>query len=698
MSIRPGRPYPLGATWDGVGTNFALFAEHATGVELCLFDPSGGETLRVPLGERTAGVWHGYLGVAPGQAYAYRVHGPYAPAQGHRYNPHKLVLDPYAKALSGPVTYHKLLWQVDPKPKRSRRPYDTHDTSSFMPKCMVIDDGFDWQGDRPPRRDWSDTVIYECHVKGMTARHPEVAEPERGTYLGLASRPVVEHLRSLGVTAVELLPVHQAAVEPRLLERGLTNYWGYNTIAFFAPDLRFAAGDGVRAVHDFKTMVRELHKAGLEVILDVVYNHTAEGGDDGPTYSCKGIDNAAYYVLEAHAKERYRDFTGCGNTLNFEHPRVVQMVVDSLRYWVQQMHVDGFRFDLTTTLGREPIDFDRRAAFFAIVAQDPTLAGTKLIAEPWDVGPHGYQVGAFPVEWAEWNDKFRDTVRKFWRGDHKQNAPLASRLSGSSDLFSQRGPWASINYVTAHDGFTLRDLVSYTSKHNEANAENNRDGFDGNLSTNGGVEGDTDDPKVQAARAALQRCFLATLLLAEGVPMLVGGDELGRTQHGNNNAYCQDNETTWLAWTLGERERALLTFTKQVLALRRALPILRRRTFFTGKPMAGVGPKDLTWLHPAGREMTHADWGADAEHTLGMLCFGGASDALDAALEPLRSENVLLWLNAGPTAQLCHLPGHTTQLPWVERLNTAGEPRGELGTAQVEVAGRSLVLLAQRTL
>ncbi|HEY6084242.1 MAG TPA: glycogen debranching protein GlgX, partial [Nitrospira sp.] len=572
MRIWTGRTYPLGATWDGEGVNFALFSENATRVELCLFDghDSAHESHRIPMEERTDQVWHMYLPeVRPGQHYGYRVHGPYAPEAGHRFNPAKLLIDPYAKAISGTIEWSDAMFGYRIGDEAADLSRDDRDNAGNVPKCVVIDQAFTWGGDQLLRTAWDQTVIYEVHVKGFTARHPDVPESQRGTYAGLTSPAVLDYLKSLGVTAVELLPVHHFVRDKHLFDRGLTNYWGYNSIGFFSPDIRYATfpkrGEHVK---EFKTMVKTLHSEGLEVILDVVYNHTGEGNHLGPTISFRGIDNAAYYRLVPDSKRYYMDYTGTGNTLNVTHPRTLQLIMDSLRYWVQEMHVDGFRFDLASTLARELHDVDRLSAFFDIIHQDPVLSQAKLIAEPWDLGEGGYQVGNFPVGWAEWNGRYRDSIRRYWKGDNDQVGELAYRLTGSSDLYetSGRRPHASINFVTAHDGFTLNDLVSYNDKHNEANGEDNRDGTNDNSSWNCGVEGPTDHPEVNALRERQKRNFLATLLLSQGVPMICGGDEIGRTQHGNNNAYCQDNELSWYDWKLDRSTRDLFSFVQQLIA------------------------------------------------------------------------------------------------------------------------------------
>ncbi len=646
--LRYGSPYPLGATWDGSGVNFAIFSENATKVELCLFDSASArtESARLALPEQTDQIWHGYLpGVLPDQLYGFRVHGPHEPASGHRFNPNKVVLDPYAKAIGRQVAWRDEMYGYrigDPDADLS---FDTRDNAGTCPLAAVIDEAFTWGDDRRPRTPWHETIIYELHPKGFTRLQPDLPEAMRGTYAGLGAEEIVRYLADLGVTAVELMPVHHHADGRHLVEKGLVNYWGYDTVAVFAPDVRYArARTPAGAVHEFKTMVRNLHRAGLEVILDVVYNHTAEGNHLGPTLSLRGIDNEAYYRLVADQPRYYMDYTGCGNTLNMRHPRVLQLIMDSLRYWVLEMHVDGFRFDLASALARELHEVDRLGAFFDVVHQDPVLSQVKLIAEPWDLGEGGYQVGNFPVGWAEWNGKYRDTVRRFWKGDGGLVSELATRLSGSSDLYARSGrrPYASINFVTAHDGFTLRDLVSYNGKHNEANGEGNADGADENLSWNCGVEGPSDDPAVRALRARQQRNLLATLFLSQGVPMLCGGDERGRTQQGNNNAYCQDNETSWLDWTPTPEAENLLAFTRFLVRLRRAQPALHRRHFFQDRLIRGADILDIQWYQPSGREMTDADWNAHFARSLGVRLRGTIHDG--AARPPAPAGDTLFLL------------------------------------------------------
>ena len=710
MRIWTGRSYPLGATWDGEGVNFALFSENATKVELCLFDghDSAYESHRIPMEERTDQVWHMYLPeVRPGQHYGYRVHGPYAPEAGHRFNPAKLLIDPYAKAISGTIEWSDAMFGYRIGHEAADLSRDDRDNAGNVPKCVVIDQAFTWGGDRLLRTPWDQTVIYEVHVKGFTARHPDVPESQRGTYAGLTSPAVLDYLKSLGVTAVELLPVHQFVRDKHLYDRGLTNYWGYNSIGFFSPDIRYALspkrGEHVK---EFKTMVKTFHSEGLEVILDVVYNHTGEGNHLGPTISFRGIDNAAYYRLVSDNKRYYMDYTGTGNTLNVTHPRTLQLIMDSLRYWVQEMHVDGFRFDLASTLARELHDVDRLSAFFDIIHQDPVLSQVKLIAEPWDLGEGGYQVGNFPVGWAEWNGRYRDTIRRYWKGDGDQVGELAYRLTGSSDLYetSGRRPHASINFVTAHDGFTLNDLVSYNEKHNEANGEDNRDGSDDNSSWNCGVEGPTDNPDVNALRERQKRNFLATLLLSQGVPMICGGDEIGRTQQGNNNAYCQDNELSWYDWKFDRPTRDLFTFAQQLIALRREQPVLRRRRFFQGRQIWGSEVKDLAWFRPDGKEMTDEDWNKGYVRCLGLRLAGDAIEEKDEKGRRIIGDTMLILLNAHHEALPFTLPAHKRGVRWETLLETAGHaiPDDHKATSflkggdRFHLEGRSMAVLRLR--
>jgi glycogen operon protein len=696
--VWPGAPAPLGATWDGEGVNFALFSAHATAIELCLFDAGDPprELARVPLVERDQGVWHAYLPDArPGQRYGYRVHGPYAPERGHRFNPTKLLVDPYARALDDPGRFGPALFGFDLTDPREDLAPSHVDSAADAPKSLVIESAFTWGDDRPPRIPWSRTVIYECHVKGLTARHPDVPAQLRGTYLGLATDPVIQHLQGLGVTAVELLPIQQAITDRHLATRGLTNYWGYNTLAFFAPDERFATAGGGAQVAEFKTMVKRLHRAGIEVILDVVYNHTAEGDHLGPTLSLRGIDNAVYYRLDAGNPRAYVDVTGCGNTLNLPHPRATQLVLDSLRYWVEEMHVDGFRFDLAPALARGVDVGTRSDAFFEIVRQDPVLSRVKLIAEPWDLGIGGDWAGAFPAGWSEWNSRYRDGVRRFWRGDAGRVADLASRLSGSSDLFGANGrnADASVNFVTCHDGFTLRDLVSYDHKHNEANGEDNRDGTNDNWSRNWGVEGPTAAVDVLRARASAQRNLLATLAFSQGVPMLLAGDEMNQTQQGNNNAYCQDGPLTWIDWSLDESARELLAFTRHVFAIRAANPVLRRRSFFHGRELSGTGLKDVAWLRPDGTELTELDWHDPQLHVLGMLIHGQATDEKDDHGRPVVGRTLLLLVNGGVRPRAFTLPRLDRPGEWHELLHTARPGTRTLKGDVENLHGHALVLL-----
>jgi len=667
--VWPGRPSPLGATFDGNGVNFALFSEHATRVELCLFDSpdAPGETQRIALPERTAQVWHGYLpDVRAGQIYGYRVHGPHDPALGHRFNPRKVLLDPYARSIARELRWDETVLALD------------GDTAHCAPLAQVVEPTFRWNGDPPLRIPWHDTVVYEVHVKGFTKLHPDVPENLRGTYAGLATPAAVDHLRELGVTAVELLPVHYHIDEHFLVERGRVNYWGYNTLGFFAPDPRYAASGPEGAVAEFQAMVRRLHAAGIEVILDVVYNHTAEGNEHGPTLSLRGIDNAAYYRL-ADDRARYVDFTGCGNSLNVAHPRTLQLIMDSLRHWVLEMHIDGFRFDLASTLARELWEVDRLGAFFDIIHQDPVLSEVKLIAEPWDLGPNGYQVGNFPVLWTEWNGKYRDCVRRFWKGHGGTVGELASRLSGSSDLYAHNGrrPSASLNFITAHDGFTLRDLVSYNAKHNEANGEENRDGCNDNDSWNCGAEGETPDAGINALRARQQMNFLATLFLSQGVPMLLAGDEFGQTQHGNNNAYCQDSPLAWLDWKHSAGQRALLEFTRMLVRLRKTQPVFHRRHFFQGRAIHGADVKDIYWFKADGNEMTEADWNASYARSLGVGLPGGQIDEMGEHGERISGDTFAVLLNACHEPVTFRLGGRRRDVCWKCVFDTGAPDAGE---------------------
>jgi glycogen operon protein len=699
--VWPGRPYPLGATWDGAGVNFALYSANATGVDLIVFDASGRRELkRFPLAERTDMVWHGYLPEArPRLLYGYRVHGPYRPEEGNRFNAHKLLLDPYARSIVGAVRWSDALYGYTLGHRRDDLSLDRRDSARAMPKSQVIESAFTWDDDRRPAVPWNETVIYELHVRGYTRLHQDIPPALRGTYTGLATAPVIDHLRRLGVTTIELLPVQAFVDERPLIERGLRNYWGYNTIGYFAPDARYAVQD---PVCEFKAMVKTLHKAGFEVILDVVYNHTAEGNEHGPMLCFRGIDNTAYYRLREDNLRYYVDITGCGNTLDMRHPRAFQMLMDSLRYWVAEMHVDGFRFDLAPALGRELHRTNHIGPFFELLRQDPLLAQVKLIAEPWDLGEGGYQLGHFPAGWSEWNDRYRDIVRAYWKGDRGLIGEFARRLTGSSDLYGGSGrlPYASINYITAHDGFTLTDLVSYDVKHNEANLEDNRDGNDHNVSWNCGVEGPTDDPAIRALRARQKRNLLATLLFSQGVPMLAAGDEMGRTQQGNNNAYCQDNELSWVDWRLDDEREEMLAFTRRVMALRRLHPVFRRRRFLQGSAPQGATGKDVTWLTPAGAEMTVVEWNQDFARCVGVLLAGDAFGERDSHGHPLRDDNVLLLFNAYHDAIEFHLPGDDGARRWrvlIDTANDGGIVADEtFHTASTyDLAGRSVVLLLQ---
>ncbi|MGH0029874.1 MAG: glycogen debranching protein GlgX [Myxococcota bacterium] len=696
MQPSSGRPEPLGACWDGKGTNFALASDHATRVELCLFE-GGRESRRVTLPERSGSVWHGRLeGVGPGQEYGYRVHGPFEPARGHRCNPHKLLLDPCAHAVSGALRWDDALRGGRDARGLGSEP-DDRDSADFVPRGVVVDEAFDWGDDVRPRTPWERSVVYECHVRGMTKLHPEVAEVDRGRYRGLASEPVLRHLTDLGVTAVELMPVHHALTEQRLARAGRTNYWGYNPIAFSAPEARYASGDDGRQLAEFQQMVRSLHAAGIEVILDVVYNHTAESGADGPTLSLRGVDNAGYYRLDPADPRRYPESTGCGNALAVWKPLARRLVLDSLRWWARVGRVDGFRFDLAPTLARDAQGALALAGVFDEIARDPELAGLKLVVEPWDAAADGFALGRFPKAYAEWNCEFRDTVRRFWRGDAGQLGALASRLSGSDDVFPGRGPSASVNFVACHDGFTLNDLVSYERKHNEANLERGRDGSDANWSAHWGAEGPSDAPEVRRLRRRAARNLLATLVFAQGVPMLAHGDERLRTQRGNNNAYCHDGPLTWVDWTPDAEADALTAFLRRALALRAAHPVLRRRRFLTGRKRRKGGARDVVWLRPNGGEMGEEDWNHPEARALGMWLSGeGADEPADGGSPP---SDLLLLVNAGADPVPFRLPDGTPGA-WQPLLRTdrdaaAGDPPAQ---ADLEVAERSLVLLERRPL
>ncbi|HVN78186.1 MAG TPA: glycogen debranching protein GlgX [Terriglobia bacterium] len=702
MKIKPGNPYPLGATWEAGGVNFAIFSEHATQVELCLFDSleAKSESVRIPLPEQTDRVWHGYIqGLLPGQLYGYRIHGPYSPQEGHRYNPQKVLLDPYAKAIGRTFEWNQVMYGYRIGDPQFDLAVDERDNANFAPLAAVIDTAFSWGDDRPLKIPWHETIIYELHVKGFTVMNPDVPPIDRGTYAGMASEAAIRHLTGLGVTTIELMPVHHHPSDHHLVDRGLSNYWGYNTLAFFAPNVSYArATNPSDTVREFKIMVRNLHAAGLEVILDVVYNHTAEGNHLGPTLSLRGIDNRAYYRLDPDNPRYYVDFTGCGNTLNMVHPRVLQLIMDSLRYWVLEMHVDGFRFDLASALARELHEVDKLGAFFDIIHQDPVLSQVKLIAEPWDLGEGGYQVGNFPVGWTEWNGKYRDTIRRFWKGDGGMVSEMATRLAGSSDLYEQSGrrPYASINFFSCHDGFTLHDLVSYNEKHNEANGENNADGENNNYSWNCGVEGETEDPSILELRERQKRNFIATLLLSQGVPMLCAGDEIGRSQKGNNNAYCQDNEVSWVNWDLTPRQKDLLTFTRFMIELRKGQPVLRKRKFFQGRSIRGVGVKDIAWYEPSGHEMSDNAWNTPFVRCLGVFLNGTDLDQAGNDKDPVNASSLFLMFNAHHESVAFTLPKHkawekwerlivTSELPWGQRLILKGRT--------CQLPGRSVVVL-----
>ena len=699
FSVWRGQPYPLGARWDGEGVNFALFSAHAEKVELCLFDEMGRrEVQRLELPEHTEEVWHGYLPDArPGLLYGYRVHGPYRPQEGHRFNPAKLLVDPYAHELVGGLRWDDALFGYAVGGKDGDQRPDARDSAPFVPKCRVVDTAFTWGDDRPPAVPWHETVIYELHVRGFSMRHPGVPAAQRGTYAGLASAASLNYLRRLGVTTVELMPVHAFIDERALMQRGLSNYWGYNTLGFFAPEPRYSASGSSK---EFKTMVKRLHSAGLEVIIDVVYNHSCEGNEMGPTLAFRGADNASYYRPVADDRRRYMDFTGCGNTLGLEHPRVLQMVMDSLRYWVEVMHVDGFRFDLAPALAREGGEVERMGGFFSVVRQDPVLNRVKLIAEPWDIGQGGYQVGNFPLGWAEWNDRYRDGMRAYWKGDGGAIGEFARRLTGSSDLYGRTGrnPYASVNFVTAHDGFSLHDLVSYNEKHNAANGEENRDGNDHNLSWNCGAEGPTEDPAINALRERQKRNFLATLLLSQGVPMLVAGDERGRTQGGNNNAYCQDNETSWLDWTPAPERERLAEFARLLILMRRSHRSFRRRDYFQGRPLHGTGAKDIHWLKSDGSEMTDEEWEHEHARCLGVLLAGGDLGEADRHGLPATDDDFLMLFNAHEAEVAFTLPREG--VAWHGVLDTAqddGLARGGPFTpgGVFKLRGRSFALLTR---
>ncbi len=696
--LSEGLPFPLGATWDGMGVNFALFSANATKVELCFFDDRGEREIeRVELPEYTNEIWHGYFPDArPGTVYGYRVYGPYDPSNGHRFNPNKLLLDPYAKGHRGELRWAPEVFGYTLGAADGDLSFDPRDSAPFVPKCQVIDPAFTWARDVMPRVPWERTIFYELHVKGFTQLHPAVPEQLRGSFAGLARKEVVDYIRHLGVTSVELLPIHAFVSDSILLEKGLTNYWGYNTIGFFAPDPRYSA---TRTIAEFKQMVAHLHAAGLEVILDVVYNHTAEGNERGPTLSFRGIDNSSYYRLIPDDRRFYINDTGTGNTVNLSHPRVLQMVTDSLRYWAEEMHVDGFRYDLATILAREPYGFDEGGGFLDSCRQDPVLSRVKLIAEPWDCGPGGYQVGRFPPGWAEWNDRYRDTVRRYWKADAGLAPELATRLAGSSDIYNHRGrkPWASVNFITAHDGFTLNDLVSYNEKHNEANGENNQDGTSANYSWNCGVEGPTENPEIRALRERQKRNILATLLFSQGTPMLLAGDEFGRSQDGNNNAYCQDNEISWLGWEkIGEEGAALTRFVRRLTLLRHTFPILRRGRFLSAELNESLALKEITWINATGEEMRNEDWN-DAN----MRCFGMLIDGRAQATGIKRAASditLLLIMNAHHDLVNFTLPVIPGGKRWLCLIDTNNPEREKAPMFRAQdnygVTGNSLLLFA----
>ncbi len=700
-TIYPGQPYPLGATWDGKGVNFALFSENATAVEICLFnhEDDAEESYRMFLPEHSHQVWHGYVpDINPGQLYGFRVHGPYEPENGHRYNANKLLIDPYAKAISGVINWHHSLFGYDFNAEHADLSFSEENGAAYIPKAVVIDPTYDWEGDKLPRTSYHNSIIYELHVKGFTMRHPDIPEQIRGSYAALGHPVTIQYLKDLGITAVELMPVHQFVNDHHLQEKGLSNFWGYNTIGFFAPDVRYGSNPYRGAhVQEFKDMVKALHKAGIEVILDVVYNHTAEGNEMGPTLSFKGIDNATYYRLVEDNKRYYMDYTGTGNTLNANLPAVLKLMMDSLRYWVLEMHVDGFRFDLAPTLARELHEVDRLSAFFDIIHQDPVISQVKLIAEPWDIGEGGYQVGNFPPGWAEWNGKYRDCIRDYWRGADSMLGEFAQRFTGSPDLYQDdnRRPTASINFLTAHDGFTLHDLVSYNEKHNEANGENNQDGEDHNRSWNCGVEGPTDDQGVIDLRNKQKRNFLATLFLSQGVPMLVAGDEFGKTQHGNNNAYCQDNEISWIDWENIDEE--LLDYTRRLISITKNHPSFRRRRWFQGQPIKGSSVNDIAWFLPEGGLMEEHNWNEDFAKSLGVFLNGMGLHSVGLKGEKVIDYSFYVIFNAYHDNLDFRLPGPEYADEWIQVLNTAsGWKESEevfAASSVVSVAGRSVVLL-----
>ena len=700
-TVYPGNAFPLGATWDGKGVNFALFAENATGVELCLFDKpdSVAESDRIRIMEMDNHIWHIYLpDIRPGQLYGYRVHGPYEPSNGHRFNANKLLIDPYAKAISGPIKWHDSLFGYELGHPDADLSFSELNSAPFVPKSVVIDQHFDWGDDKPPQIPYHQTIIYETHVKGFTKLHPEIPEDIRGTYAALSHPVTIQYLKDLGITAVELMPVHHYIIDRHLVENKLSNYWGYNSIGFFAPDVRYSSSGTLgQQVTEFKQMVKALHAAGIEVILDVVYNHTGEGSEMGPTVCFRGIDNASYYRL-TEDKRYYMDYTGCGNTLNANLPNVLRLIMDSLRYWILEMHVDGFRFDLAATLARELHDVDRLSAFFDIIHQDPIISQVKLIAEPWDIGEGGYQVGKFPAGWAEWNGKYRDCMRDFWRGADSMLSEFAERFTGSSDLYKNdyRKPTASINFITAHDGFSLHDLVSYNEKHNEANGENNNDGESHNRSWNCGVEGETDDPEVNKLRQQQKRNLLTTLFLSQGVPMLVAGDEISRTQNGNNNAYCQDNELSWLHWEKQDKE--LLSFTQKLIHFYRKHPCFTRKRWFKGTPIKGIGLEDINWFRMDGTEMTEENWNEDFAKSLAVFLNGKALRMKDENGKPVIDDSFFMLFNAAHHPLPFTLPPQKYGKSWMRTIDTAtalaGDSKDIYASGDVlEIEGRSIVVL-----
>ena len=707
-TLRPGRHAPLGATFDGEGVNFAVYSENASGMDLCLFDENGRET-KIPLFEQTMHVWHGYVpGLRPGQRYGFRAHGDYDPKRGRRFNRHKLLVDPYARAIDGKVDYTQPVFSYAGSPfpgfggtkdPPAEEAADLRDDAKGIPKSVVVDERFDWEGDRHPRIPWADTVLYEAHLKGTSMLHPDVPTKIRGTYLGFGSMPIIDHLRRLGVTTVELLPIHEANDEWSVASRGKQNYWGYSTLGFLAPDQRFASVRGAQVV-EMKQMVKALHRANIEVVLDVVYNHTGEGDHLGPTLSLRGLDNETYYRLRPNERSRYEDYTGCGNSLNMLHPQTLKLIMDSLRYWVTEMHIDGFRFDLASTLAREQGDgVDRLSAFFDIIHQDPILSNVKLIAEPWDLGHGGYQVGNFPVLWTEWNGRYRDAVRQFWTGASWTLGEMGYRLTGSSDLYEDDGrrPHASINFITAHDGFTLRDLVTYEKKRNEANGEGNRDGWDDNKAWNCGVEGETDDEKINALRLRQQKNFLLTLIISQGVPMITAGDEMGKTQRGNNNPFVQDNEVSWLDWDLDEARTGLLELVRDIVAFRRRHPVFRRPRFLRGRHIAGSELPDIAWFHPEGREMKAEDWQSPERATIGLLLAGDALDWRDARGEPVIDDSFLVLLNGSRDTVPFKLPPMEWGRRWAKRIDTTKKGLVDevelVASAKVELVGNSAMVL-----